>query len=164
MENLADSLLNLRVVTHNHPLIKNKELFDMGLIVMKSVHEEEAIYESLTSVADAITKHTGKDPIVIISNGEYYGHSLIESLLRAFQQGSWLLLYVKSDPSPEVLRILKELSESNEFTYFDRRTKEMKKITQNSCSRVIVCIDEVLLNTEITYPYFAALFGLIFRR
>ncbi|MEM4547031.1 MAG: hypothetical protein QW328_09785 [Nitrososphaerota archaeon] len=163
MENLTDFLLNLCVVTHNHPFIKNKDLCDMGLIVMESARKEESVYESLTLISDAITKHTGKSPIVVISDGEYYADSLIEGLLRAFQQGSWLLVYIKSDPSPEVLRILKELSESNEFTYCERSTKEMTRIIQNSSSRVIVCIEEALLNTGVSYPYFSALFGLIFR-
>ena len=145
----------LEKVTHGEPFAPTEELFDLGLVIFEP--------ESKATAKDIYTLlPEGKGLFFELINPYYY-EDFAKKLVTANREGRWLVVDCKTDPAPTIIQIIKQLSETNEFSLSHFEDKEIFSMKLNPKTRIIFCIDNEFLETKITYPYFISLFGPILR-
>lgn len=152
---IEEFLLAVEKVTHSEPYEPQKQLFDLGLVIFES--------ESKLNAKDIYNCLPKGKAIFFELNNPYYSDDFIRNLVIANREGQWLIVDLKTDPSPTIIGIIKSLSETNEFTVSHFEGKELFMMKLNPKTRIIFCIENEFLETKITYPYFLSLFGPILR-
>lgn len=145
----------LEKVSYSWPWEPKKKLSDLGLIIFETKSKATAkdIYELLPE---------GKSLFFELANPYYY-EDFVKKLVIANREGQWLIVDCKADPAPTIIQIIKQLSETNEFSLSHFEDKEIFSMKLNPKTRVIFCIENDFLETKITYSYFISLFGPILR-
>jgi|GEM_PF-2717345 len=145
----------LEKVRHFEPLEPGRSLFDLGLVVFepKIGLQGEHIYNSLSK----------EKAIFFQLNDSYSSKDFLKNLVIANHEKKWLVVDLKADPSQPIIQVIKQLSQANKFTINHFEGQEIFNAQLNSKTRVIVCVSNDFLETEVTYPYFSSLFGLVLR-
>jgi hypothetical protein len=152
---IDEFLESLKKVVHSLPYEPKKKLFDLGLIILEKEHQLTA--------KDIFNLLPENKKIFFELINPYYYDDFVEKLITANREGQLLFVNCKADPAPTIIKLLKQLSETNEFSTTDVEDKELFSMKLNPKTRVIFCIDNDFLETKITYPYFISLFGPILR-
>ncbi len=151
---LASFINSLDVVLTPSDLRAPKDLFfDSGLVVF-----EDSLV-GVDEVADCLAEEKRK---VFLLDNEYDDYGFLKALIEANEKGQWLIVDCKIDPSPQMISILKQVSDRNSFTVPNFNNQELFSLKINSNTRIIFCIESKLLE-KITYPSFVNLFGPVIR-
>lgn len=146
---------NLEKVTHFEPREPQKLLFDLGLVIFEPHTKIKA-----KDIYNLLPKGRG---IFLEVDNPNNSDDFLKNLVMANREGKWLMVDLKADPASLIIQIIKQLSETNEFSVSHFEDKELFGMKLNPKTRVIFCIENDFLETKITYPYFLSLFGPILR-
>lgn len=97
-----------------------------------------------------------------IANSYNY-KDFFKELVVANKEGKQLIVNCQVDPSPELIGVLKQLSEDDIFSLSHFQNKKNFREKLNPKTRLIFCIKSIDLEIKITYPFFINLFGSIIK-
>lgn len=96
-----------------------------------------------------------KNKIVYVSiNNPQNNSDFLSNLHQANKEGKTFVIYLDCDPHPDIISILKQLAETNEYVDENDTDQQLNKET-----RILVCAKRKLIEEKISYPYFYNLFG-----
>jgi hypothetical protein len=144
-----------KVSISKDPREPKKLIFDLGLVIFESNSSLKA-----KSIFNLLPKE--KTRFFELKN-RYDVDNFLKELVIANREGQWLLVDCQADPSPEIISVLKQLSENNSFTVSNFEERELFQISLNPKTRIIFCINSDFLETKISYPFFMNLFGPVIR-
>ena len=139
------------VVRVKVPVSENsdKRIPEMGLIICET---EDVSFKEVSKKFPS-----GTNALSVVLRSGSGASSFFEAFAEANEKGSWLYIDVEDDPTPEIIGILKEISETGALT------REGVKIPFHEMTRVIAIVRAETLEKKITYPYFMEMFGPIAR-
>ena len=115
------------------------------------------IEDKTAKFADILKLLKLKNTQVVDINDSNESESFTYSLISANKKGKLLIINLECDPLNDMITILKQLSEDNEFSVIDNDKLKFRRL--NPATRIIVCAKRLLIEEKVTYPYFYELFG-----
>lgn len=151
---IADFINSLTQVSRPHPVIKDKILFDSGLIIL-----EDSTGLNPGELAD---KLGSIKPVIYILDNEYSTDSFVSALVEANEKGTWLFVQCASDLNSTVLSILDQINDRNSFTISNYLDNEVFSLQLTEKTRIAFCLKNSDL-AKISDPYFLNMFGPVLR-
>lgn len=130
----------------------HNELADNGLIIVEKEKSEISSQDVLKELPE------GRCRSISIINAQDY-ESFINAFSIANREGQYLLVDLQCDPHPNIISILKQISEGNEASILTYKDREEYLIKLNPKTRIIFYGRRELFEDQITYPHFYDLFG-----
>lgn len=133
----------------------NDLLFDSGLVIF-----EDSSEINTEQIINCLPEGKGR---FFLLDKEYDDYGFLEELIAANEKDQWLVVDCKVDPSPQIISILKQISNRNYLTVPYFKDQELFSLKINHKTRIIFCVCSDFLEKGITYPSFINLFGPVIR-
>jgi len=129
-----------------------EKINENALIVFEQENSKEG-------VGRAINESSGSNTVSFEIANSFISDSFIKAVQGANKKGMWMVFYLNCDLHPEVIRILKQIAEENEFAIEDQDARKIINVKLNPKMRIICVASRQTIEEKITYPYFYNLFG-----